>query len=69
MEYSAIVARVWMTAYTDFLPALQGAVADGKAGGGARAVVDKIAGVATAAQDKPAEPVVVEAVSIERAGA
>ena len=41
MEYSAIVGRVWMTAYTDFLPALQGAVADNKAGGGARAVVDK----------------------------
>lgn len=40
-EYSALVARVWMTAYADFLPALQSALADNKAEGSARAVVDK----------------------------
>ena len=40
-EYSAVVARVWMAAYADFLPALQGAMVDNKAAGSARAVVDK----------------------------
>jgi hypothetical protein len=40
-EYSAIVARVWMTAYTDFLPALQAAVASGKPALGGRELLDR----------------------------
>jgi len=40
-EYGAIVAQVWMAAYADFLPALQGAASEGKPVGGGRELLDR----------------------------
>ena len=41
-EYSAIVAQVWMSAYADFLPALQAAAGEGKPATGGRELLDQL---------------------------
>ena len=40
-EYSAIVAQTWMSAYADFLPALQAAAGEGKPATGGRELLDR----------------------------
>ena len=40
-EYSAIVAQIWMSAYADFLPALQAAAGEGKPATGGRELLDR----------------------------
>jgi len=62
---SQFFITVASTDWLNFKHTIFGKVADADS----RAVVDKIAAVATGGQDKPVQPVVVESVTIERTGA